>query len=91
MIVPTSKTRSVRIAPKAASFWVAGSSGAGDLASPELLGAAVYPVKRPLICYQPLGSLPAAPGWRRLSPQPAPCGQCRGTGKRRAEWFDAIG
>ena len=45
MIVPTSKTRSVRIAPKAALFGDAAFPDAGDIASSELLAAAVYLIK----------------------------------------------
>jgi len=53
MIVPTSKIRNVRIAPKATLFGDAAVPGAGDIASSELLGAAVYRIKRLFMRHPP--------------------------------------
>ena len=53
MIVPTSKTRSVPIAPKAALFGDAALPDAGGTASSELLGAAVYRIKRLFMRHPP--------------------------------------
>ena len=52
MIVPTSKTRSVRIAPNAAVLRGADFSDSGDLVSPELLGAAMERIQK-LLMRQP--------------------------------------
>ena len=52
MIVPISRTRSVRTAPNAAALRDAGRSDAGDLVSPELLGAAMDRIQR-LLMRQP--------------------------------------
>ena len=49
MIVPASRTRSVRIAPNSAAFRNACFSESGDLAPPELLGAVVYRIQKLLM------------------------------------------
>ena len=46
MIVPITRTRSVRIAPNAAALRTAGCSDSGDLALPELLGAAMDRIQK---------------------------------------------
>jgi len=55
MIVPTSRTRSVRTAPNGAAFRDAGFSEPGDLASPELLGAAMDRIQKLLMRQPPTG------------------------------------
>ena len=96
MIVPTSSTRSVRIAPNAACR-DACFSDSGGLASPEPFGAAVYRIQDHLMRHRPtrerrrraLASLSRATADCHHSRRPAV-----NVGERESdmfEWFDAIG
>ena len=93
MIVLTSKTRSVPIAPKAALFGDAAFPAAGDIASPELLGAAVYRIKR-LFMRHPPAREPRRPVLAMLRTRVAPIVTIAGaprsmSGCRKAAWLSA--
>ena len=95
-MVPTKRTRRVRIDPNAASLRDAGFSDSGDLASPELWGAAVYRIQKNLMRYPSTG----VRRWRTLmslSRATADCHHIRrppvnlGEGARdMLEWFEAV-
>lgn len=94
MIVPTSSSRSVRIAPDAASFWGAAFPDAGDIASSEVSGAAFSRINRLIIRHTPIRQ-PHGRAWLVLSaksPDVTIAGVPRSTdGKRRAfELFKAM-
>jgi len=90
MIVPTKRTRSVRTAPNPAVFRDAGFADSGDLASPELLGAAMDRIQK-LRMRQP----PARERWCRarvsLSRATADCHHSRRPAVNVAACFDTIG
>src|ERR1051326_7385799 len=76
MIVPSSRTRSVRTAPNAAAFCDASFWDAGDLASPDLLETAMYHIKKSLVGHAPAGERRRRPVVSR-SPAAADCHHSR--------------